>query len=325
MDRPRLRSLRHRHLDVEGAVAALHPDRRRLARLERRHGIEQLRRVRDRRAGDPGDDVARPEAALARRPGLDHAGDQHPLRHREVERLGDLGREIARLDADPAARDLAVLDQAVHHLAGGGHRNGEADPEAAAAARVDRGVDAEQVAVDVDQRAARIAGVDRRVGLDEVLEDVDAERVAAERADDAGGHRLADAERIADRQHDVADLQPVGVAEGDHRQLVEVDLEDGDVRFGVAADRPRLGAAPVAEQHLDIVGALDHVVVGEQVAGRRDDHARAEADLALLGHLPGPVAEEVAVHRIVGCASAAATRLAVMLTTAGEARLAATL
>ena len=58
----------------------------------------------------------------------------------------------------------------------------------------------------VDQRAAGVAGIDRRVGLDEVLEAVDAEVVAAERADDAERHRVAEAERIADREHDVADL-----------------------------------------------------------------------------------------------------------------------
>ena len=244
--------------------------------------------------------VARPQAAFACRPALHDAGDQHALLDREIERLGDLGREVARLDADPAARDAAVLDQAFHHLARRRHRNREADAEAAAAARIDRGVDAEQVAGDVDQRAARVAGIDRRVGLDEVLEDVDAERVAAERADDARGHRLADAERIADREHDVADLEVVDVAERDHRQLVEVDLQHRDVGIGVGADRAGARAAAVAERDLDVVGAVDDVVVGEQVALGRDDHARAEADLALLRHLARTVAEEEAERRIVG-------------------------
>ena len=59
----------------------------------------------------------------------------------------------------------------------------------------------------VDQRAAGIAGIDRRVGLDEILEPVDAEVIAAERADDAERDGVAEAERIADREHDVADLQ----------------------------------------------------------------------------------------------------------------------
>ena len=72
--------------------------------------------------------------------------------------------------------------------------------------REDRAVDADQVAGGVDERAAGVARVDRGVGLDEVLEAVDAEMVAAERRHDAHRHRVAEAEGVADRQHDVADL-----------------------------------------------------------------------------------------------------------------------
>src|ERR1019366_1977528 len=172
------------------------------------------------------------------------------------ERPGDLRRQVARLDTDPAAYDLSVLDEAFHYLARRAHRNGEADAETAAATRIDRGVDAEQVAVDVDGGAARIAGVDRGIGLDEVLEDFESQRIAAEAADDARGHRLADAEGVADGEHDVAALQVIDVAEGDHRQLVEIDLQHRDIGIGVGADRARLGAAPIAEQDLDVVGAL---------------------------------------------------------------------
>src|SRR5258708_7820638 len=69
-------------------------------------------------------------------------------------------------------RDLLALrrlaghrlgDHAAHHV----HGNREADALRAAGAREDRGVDADQAAVDVDQRAAGVARIDRRVGLDE--------------------------------------------------------------------------------------------------------------------------------------------------------------
>ena len=46
----------------------------------------------------------------------------------------------------------------------------EADADVAAGARDDRGVDADELAVQVDERAAGVAGIDRRVGLNEVLE-----------------------------------------------------------------------------------------------------------------------------------------------------------
>ena len=55
---------------------------------------------------------------------------------------------------------------------------------------------------------ARIARIDRRVGLDEELVVGDADLRARERRDDAARHRLADAEGIADGEHQVADLEP---------------------------------------------------------------------------------------------------------------------
>ncbi len=67
--------------------------------------------------------------------------------------------------------------------------------------------------VKIDQRTARIAGIDRGVGLDEELIVGDADLRARHRRDDAMRHGLADAERIADRKHDVADLERVGIAE----------------------------------------------------------------------------------------------------------------
>ncbi len=151
-----------------------------------------------------------------------------------------------------------------------------------------------QVAFCIDQGAAGVAGIDRRIGLDEVLEGVDAELIAPERADDARGHRLADAERVADGQHHVSDLQRPGVAEGDGRQLVELDPEHRKVGLGVGAHH--LGPAPaaVAQHDLDVIGAFDHVVVGEQITLGRHDHARAQPHLRLVAR----VAEEEAEPRV---------------------------
>ena len=67
-----------------------------------------------------------------------------------------------------ARRDLAELDQVVHHLLRERDRNREAVAGVVARPAGDRAVDADDFAADVDQRAARVARVDRRVGLDEV-------------------------------------------------------------------------------------------------------------------------------------------------------------
>ena len=83
----------------------------------------------------------------------------------------------------------------------------------AARARIDRRVDANEPAGHIDQRTAGIAGINRRVGLDEELIIADADLGARHRRDDAMGDGLADPERIADRQHQIADLQLVGIGE----------------------------------------------------------------------------------------------------------------
>ncbi|CRR61835.1 hypothetical protein PAERUG_P45_London_17_VIM_2_12_12_04800 [Pseudomonas aeruginosa] len=191
-----------------------------------------------------------------------------------------------------------MLDDRLHDLQGQLGRDGEADTLGAAGLGEDRRVDADQVAGSVHQRAAGVAGVDRRVGLDEVFVGVQAELVASGGADDAHGHGLADAERVADGEADVAGANAVGAAEGHRRQVLKVDLQHGQVGFRVAADQLGDGFAAVAQGHDDLVGASGHVVVGQQVAFRAHDHRRAEARLhALL--LRQVVAEEAAEHRVV--------------------------
>src|SRR3546814_6045377 len=82
--------------------------------------------------------------------------------------------------------------------------------DAAAVGRVDRGVHADHLAIQVEQRATRVAAVDRGVDLQEVVIGTGLD-VAAARRDDAGGHRAAEAEGIAHGEHPVADPGLVGV------------------------------------------------------------------------------------------------------------------
>jgi hypothetical protein len=88
---------------------------------------------------------------------------------------------------------------------------------------------------------------------------------------------------IADRDHPVADPALVGIAElgGRQRLLVgRLDLEHGDVDPAVGADQLGLELGVVAQDHRDVLGALDDVVVGEDVALAVDDEARAQRGAA---------------------------------------------
>ena len=258
--------------------------------------------------------VAAPDARALGRAALVDVAHQHADGTRQAQRRGALRGYAVALRAEPGAHELLARasagDDGAHHR----RRDGEADAErsAAAVAVVDRGVDADEAAIDAHQRAAGISGIDGGVGLDEEAVVGDADLRARQRRDDAERHGLPDAEGITDREHDVADLEFVGVGEGERRQALGagVDLQHGEVRALVGPQDLRRELAPVGEDHLDLVGARDDVVVRDHDARGVDDHAGAERVLdpprrlvgeelaeARVGHHPGrDVASRVDVH-----------------------------
>src|SRR5690606_32108784 len=208
-----------------------------------------------------------------------------------------------RLDeyTEPSAAHLAVLDELLHDGPRHVRRHGETDADIAAGRRDDRGVDADEQAVHREQRAARIARIDRSVRLDEILVAlaVGHHAGAPERADDAVGHRLAEAERVTDRDDEVADLELTRVAHPRRDEVLGLDLEQRDIRRLVAADELRREAALIRERYDDFLRVLHDVMVREHVAFFRvDDHARAHAlprhDLRIIRD-----AEEAAKERVV--------------------------
>src|SRR5690606_30528210 len=216
------------------------------------------------------------------------------------------GRDVLDTDADAPAPNLAELKQlpydALNHIA----RYREADADVAARRRENRGVDALQRAVEAYQRTPRIAGVDRRVRLDEVLVAFDVDAAAAERADDSGRRRLSDPERITDREHEVADVEIVGVAERNFAQIVRFDPQQGDVRRGIAAYDLGVELPAVRERHDDVVGVLHHVAIrDDQPSVGVDDDPGADAllrqgllELEVVGELEESAKERVFEQRI---------------------------
>ena len=122
-----------------------------------------------------------------------------------------------------------------------------------------------------------LPGIDRGVGLDEVLVVGEADVRAARRADDAGGHGLAQLKRAADRQHPLADLQLARIAPRHDRQAACTSIFSsamsvvGSVPIDLARD-----LALVGQRDRDLAHVLaDDVVVGDDVAVGRDDRRRS--------------------------------------------------
>src|SRR4029078_3758939 len=244
-------------------------------------GDDQVSTERIRLAGDghllPSGTEARLRGGAAR---VD-ARDEQAVRSGQPEQPGDLGSDGLRADAEERVLRVPGLDDLRGDRLDGVDRDREAEPDGAAGVALDLGVDADTVAVRVEQRATRVAVVERGVGLDDVIDRVLAVgrgNHALQGADDAGRGRPIEAEGVPDRDHRVADVHVVRVSEreGRERARVNVDLEHGYVVRRIGPDDSSLHALVVREADADRPRALDDVVVRDDVSRLVDHGARAQ-------------------------------------------------
>src|SRR5580698_1213724 len=282
--------------------------------------VDQVVAVLHGAAIDGGDDVAGLESGLVGRAAMHNLLDQHACLE-AVNAIDGPGEPLVEANADGSAGDLvAGADEVVVDLDDGVGRHGEADALVAVGLRVDGGVDAYDFAVHVQERSAGVAGIDGGIGLDEVLKL--ALRAGLDGAvlggDYASSDGLRQGEGAADGFDPVADFGGVGVAELNGRQgCAGVDFDDREVGGLVDADDMR-GTAFVTvvwvggELDEYLVGLLDDVVVGDDVALGIDDEAGAErlAHLIVVSAvLVGSLAAEEAVEEVLEVALALALAL----------------
>src|SRR5262245_60214973 len=149
------------------------------------------------------DDVAGLDVLFSGGAVLGHLGNHGALRLREADRIGDLVGHVLDDDAKPAAIDGAMLLQLTDHLLDECRRNREGNADTAARGREDRGIHADDLAVQIEGRATGVAAVHRCIDLQVVI--WARANVAVAGGDDSTSHRAAEAERIAYREHSVAD------------------------------------------------------------------------------------------------------------------------
>src|SRR5262245_43950867 len=201
-------------LDRLALFLALADDHHRHVLAHRRVGDDarQVLHLLDVLAVELDDDIAGLDAGRLGRPLVIDARHQRAARGFEPEAFGDVVGDLLDAHAEPAAAHLAELAQLIDDGDRVLGRDRKADADRAARWRVDRRVDADDLAVHVEQRAAGIAAVDRGIGLDVAVVGPGID-VAVARRDDAGRHRAAQPERITDRNHPFADAQDFGIAE----------------------------------------------------------------------------------------------------------------
>ena len=231
----------------------------------------------------------------------------------DVELLGELGVEGSTGDTENAALHAAVGLEVGDYLGDDGGGDGKAIAGVGAGAGVDGGVDADELSVEVHQCAPGIAWVDGGVRLEVALDAhaalglTRALEGSALGRDDAGRDGGVESEGVADGKHPFAYLDVVGVAEDYGLEIGGVDLDEGEVGGLVAADDGGGVRGVIVEEHFELLGSVDDVVVGDYVAVGGDDDAGAGSGLLgfllllflllgllLLGHSPAEEVEEVA-------------------------------
>ena len=242
-----------------------------------------------------GDDVALLNAGLGGRTVLD---DARHIRAAIGAQLVSAG--IERVDARKRGAQIRVhwrltVDDLVGNVLGVVNGNSKAHARTGARVALDERVNAHELAVVVNESAAGVTRVDGGIGLDHVgVDGVAAGRAhgrgAVERRDDTGGDRLLVAEGRADRHDPLAHVELGGVADLDRRELRGVgvlELDDGQVARGIVAHELSLVGGAVIHGHHVLVIAIDHVVIGEDVALGIEHHARTDAARAvrLVGRL----------------------------------------
>src|SRR5262249_33161056 len=181
--------------DLDGAglffALAYHHDFDVLADRRVGNDARQIAHFLDIAAVELDDHVAGLDAAGLRRALVVDAGDERAVRLLHAETLGDLIVDLLDAPPEPAAPGLAVFAQLLDHRQRRLGRHREADADRSARRRDDRGVDADDFAVEIEQRAARVAAVDGGVGLNVVVVGSRIELAVAP-GHDAGGDAAAE-------------------------------------------------------------------------------------------------------------------------------------
>jgi hypothetical protein len=123
---------------------------------------------------------------------------------------------------------------------------------------------------------------------------------------------LANPERVADGEHDVADFHFIAVGHWNGRQVLGVHFDHRNIRLGIAADYLGSEFATVLEGDFDFIGAVYDVVIRQDVTilAYHDTGtdsflplwAEVETALRAAGELIPKKAAQQIVHVGIGCA-----------------------
>ena len=147
----------------------------------------------------------------------------------------------------------------------------------------DQGVDPDHFTLRVQQRTTGITRVDRGIGLNQIqtlASNTQLGNIAAEVADDSHGHGVLEAIGIAHRNRPIAHPEPIRIPQRSGGPgALSVQAHNCQVREGVLAHHLAGHAPAIGELHLQLIGSLHHMGVGEQQTLGVKNHTAALAAL----------------------------------------------
>jgi hypothetical protein len=131
------------------------------------------------------------------------------------------------------------------------------------------------VARHVHERATGVTRIDWCVGLNEIAKATTVRTARPCKAgNNARGHGLAHAKRVANGQHEFTHLDAVAVAQRKVGQVIDaLDLQNGQITCGVTQQNARAVFTPVVQHDPDVRGLADNVIVGHDDPVRRQNYA----------------------------------------------------
>ena len=207
---------------------------------------------------------------------VDHDVDHGDAAARGADLCRLLFAQVLRHESQPAAHHVAVHENLFHHTAHQIDGNCKADTLRSAIGSIEHSrIDADQIAMRIDECAAGVAEIDGRIGLNKIFKRRQAQLTAAGCADDTLSHGLAHAIGVADGEHDIADPQGIGSTQRHDGQVADLEIEDGQIRVRVLPDDRGVGDTSIRKLHPDRIGAGDHMLIRYNGAHGIDDHARS--------------------------------------------------
>ncbi len=138
----------------------------------------------------------------------------------------------------------------------------------------DQRVDPDHLAGQVDQRSTRVSLVDRCVGLDQTFNQVALtgfDRPSGRTDDPNCDGILKIAKRGADCDHAFSGFQSVGISQASDSRREDICFQHGQVGVRIRSDDLSLLLAAIREDDADLICTFYDMVVGQDVALRRNE------------------------------------------------------